>query len=139
MNFEERMEVLSETAMRKDILIHPETQRIFAYMCSRETDYQALNVIPTRHIAEVLGYSKYRVRKTISILRELGLVERTTHGIPGYETYTENGLVDCDEAHPPINGFGLTKKGYESATYKKAEELQTEEYRAMCGSIEEVE
>lgn len=132
MTYEERIEVLKETAMRKDILIFPEIRAVFAYLCSAATDYHdAANVNSVRLISEFTGLTKYRVRKVINCLRDLGLVERTTCGFPAYEWSSENGK-DFTESHPPVNGFGLTKKGFESATYKKADELQEAEYRRLA-------
>jgi len=138
MTYEERIEVLKETAMRKDILIFPEIRAVFAYLCEAATDYHdAANVHPVRIISEFTGLTKYRVRQAIKALRNLELVERTTCGFPAYEVYTENGLTDWGEAHPPVNGFGLTKKGFESATYKKADELNEAEYKRWAEMSEE--
>jgi hypothetical protein len=101
---------------------------IFAYLCSSATDWhEAANVTPTGILIQVLGYTKYRISKELTFLKKLGLIERTTCGFPAYEIYTENGLTDWDEAHPPLNGFGLTEKGFESATYKRADKLLDEE------------
>ena len=77
------------------------------------------------------------MHKVIKALRDLGFVERTTCGFPAYEVYTESGLTDFDEARPPVNGFGLTKKGFESATYKKANELNEAEYKRWAEMPEE--
>lgn len=138
MTYEEKIEVLKKTAMCKDILIFPEIQAVFAYLCSAATDYHdAANVNSVKIISHFTGLTKYRVRKVIKALRDLGLVERTTCGFPAYETYTENGLTDWDEAHPPVNGFGLTKKGFDSATYKKADELNEAEYKRWAEMSEE--
>lgn len=137
MTYEERIEVLKDTAMRNDILIFPEIQAVFACLCSAATDYHdAANVNSVRLISEFTGLTKYRVRKVINCLRDLGLVERTTCGFPAYEWSSENGK-DFTESHPPVNGFGLTKKGFESATYKKADELQEAEYRRWAEMSEE--
>lgn len=138
MKYEERIAVLEEVAMREDVIIFPEIRKVFAYLCNAATDYHdAANVNPVRLIAEFTKLTKYRVRKVIKVLREMGLVERTTCGFPAWECHTEDGLVDWDESHPPVNGFGLTKKGFESATYKKAEYLMNEEYREMAEMTEE--
>ena len=134
MMFEERMAILTKIAKEQDGLETEEAQNVFSYMCSSETWYESVNVLPVRLIAAVCGYSKYMVRKQINLLRKLGLVERTTCGCPAIESNTESGYDMWCEASPPLNGFGLTKKGYESFTYKKADEIQDEEYRAMCSS-----
>lgn len=137
MTYEERIAALEEVAMREDIIIFPEIRKVFAYLCDAATDYHdAANVHPVRIIAEFTKLTKYRVRKVIKVLRELGLVERTTCGFPAWEYHTEDVLADWDESHPPVNGFGLTEKGFESATYKKAEYLMDEEYRKMAEMTE---
>lgn len=137
MKYEERIAVLEEVAMREDVIIFPEIRKVFAYLCDAATDYHdAANVQPVRRIAERTGLTKYRVRKVIKSLCDLGLVERKSCGFPAWECHTEDGLVDWDESHPPVNGFGLTEKGFESATYKKAEYLMNEEYRKMAEMTE---
>lgn len=134
MTYEKRMTVLAETA-KEDGIESEEGRRVFAYLCTAAMDYHdAANVTPSRILVQALGYTKYRVSKELAILKKLGLVERTTCGFPAYETYTENGLTDWDEAHPPLNGFGLTQAGYKSKTYEKANKIQDEEYRHMCDS-----
>ena len=129
MSYEERIEVLKETANFKDNLIFSEVCVVFAYLCSAATDYHAAaNVNSVNTISHFTGLSKYMVRKVIKILCGFGLVQKTTCGFPGYEWNTENG-IDYEEPHPPVNGFGLSKKGFESATYKKADELNEAEYK----------
>ena len=134
MMFEERMSILTAIAADQDGIESPEAQRVFAYICSSDTWYESVNVFSTKLIASVCGFSEYKTRKMIAVLRQLGLVERTTCGCPAIESNTESGYEMWCEARPPLNGFGLSKKGYDSATYKKADEIQDEEYRAMCSS-----
>ncbi len=139
MNCEQRLSVLTEEA-KKDGVDREEGRRIFAKLCDYATDYhEAANVTPVRILMQALRYTRYRICKELSILKALGLVERTTCGFPAYEVYTENGLIDYDESHPPLNGFGLSKKGYESATYKKAQDILDAEYRRWAEmSAEEI-
>lgn len=119
MTYEERNEVLKETAMRKDILIFPEIRAVFAYLCSAATDYHdAANVNSVKIISHFTGLTKYRVRQAIKALRNLGLVERTMCGFPAYEWSTENG-TDYLEPHPPVNGFGLTKKALKALRIRR--------------------
>ena len=137
MTYEEKIVVLTETA-KEDGVDSEEGRKVFAKLCFYATDWQDIaNVTPTRILMQTLGYTKYRISKELSILKKLGLVERTTCGFPAYEIYTENGLIDCDESHPPINGFGLTTKGFESTTYKKAINFLDEEYRRLAELTEE--
>ena len=141
LEYKDRMNVLANTAMHKDLIVAVESQRIFAVLCNCATDYhEASNVSPVRLIREFIRnafdaeYSDYMIRKHIAVLREIGLVERTTCGFPAWETSTESG-TDGDVSHPPINGFGLTKKGFESHTYKQADKFQDDMYREMCNPI----
>lgn len=137
MTYKEKIAALTEAA-KEDGVDSEEGRRIFAKLCNYATDFhKASNVTPTRILVQALGYTKYRISKELSFLKKLGLVERTTCGSPAYEIYTENGLTDFDEAHPPLNGFGLTKKGFESATYKKANKFLDEEYRRLAEMTEE--
>lgn len=137
MTYEEKIVALVETA-KEDGVESKEGRMIFAKLCNFATDWhEASNVTPTRILVQALGYTKYRISKELSILKKLGLVERTTCGFPAYEIYTESGLTDWDEAHPPLNGFGLTDKGFESATYKKANKLIDDEYRRLAEMTEE--
>lgn len=134
MDYEETITVLAKTA-KTDNIKSLAGQRIFAHLCWSATDYhETANVTPIRLISQNLGYSKYRIRKELSVLEKLDLVKRTTCGFPAYEIYTENGLVDWDESHPPLNGFGLTAKGYDSNTHKKANKILTDSYRSICES-----
>lgn len=135
MTYGEIIDILAETA-KTDNIQSPAAQRIFAQLCWCSTDHhEAANVTPVRIISQQLGYTKYRIRKELDILKEFELVKRTTYGFPAYEVYTENGLTDWDESHPPINGFGLTQKGYETNTYKKAYEILIDSYRRLCEEI----
>ena len=65
------------------------------------------------------GLTKYRARLALKDLLRDGLIEYKSQGCPAivsYGEYTE--LVDY--AHPPINGYALTKAGYASSAYKDA-------------------
>lgn len=73
-------------------------------------------VVRISNIVSLLKWTKYRVRKALKELRELGLIEYTSQGCPALVSY-EGELVD--EAHPPINGYALTKKAFETDTWKE--------------------
>lgn len=135
MSFEERLNALQLEAMH-DLLIFPHIQRVFAYLCYSATDcYEAANVHSVKTIAQFTGLSKYYVRFAIKSLVRLGLVERTTCGFP-WRSYETACGTEWDEPHPPVNGFGLTEKGYETKTYKKASEMRDECYRSACEEVE---
>lgn len=131
MSYEERLSELQITAMH-DVLIFPDIQRVFAYLCDAATDYHdAANVNSVKRIAQFTGISKYSVKRAIKALVTLGLVERTSCGFP-WRSYETACGTEWDEPHPPVNGFGLTDKGYKSNTFKKASEMLEEYYRRAC-------
>lgn len=75
-------------------------------------------VVPISSIEVVLEISKYRIRKALKELRELGLIEYTSQGRPAIVSYGEVTELVC-EALPPINGYALTEKGFETELYKQ--------------------
>lgn len=86
-------------------------------------------VISTKNIAYILKWSKYRTKKAIAELKEMGYIKRESVGCPAIVSCGEYQEL-ISESRPPINGFGLTKVGYESSTYKEA-------FRAWEKSLEE--
>ena len=72
--------------------------------------------------------SKYRMRKALKALIADGLIEYTSQGCPAIESYGEYRELVC-EAAPPINGYALTKAGFESVEYKEASEQRDRVYR----------
>lgn len=62
--------------------------------------------------------TKYSIRKALKELRELGLIEYTSQGRPAIVSYGEVTELVC-EAEPPINGYALTEKGFETELYKQ--------------------
>lgn len=103
-------------------------QRIFAEMCYNAHQYWWVNVVSVRNLADICNLTVYRTRKAIYQLRNLGLVRRTTCGCPAVVYESESGLDMWCEARPPLNGFGLTAKGYDSATCRRAEEFILNDY-----------
>ena len=75
-------------------------------------------VVPISSLVNVLEWTKYRTRKALKELRELGLIEYTSQGCPAIVSYGEITELIC-EAMPPINGYALTEKGFESNLYKQ--------------------
>lgn len=75
-------------------------------------------VVPISSIEVVLEISKYRIRKALKELREMGLIEYTSQGRPAIISCGEVPELIC-EALPPINGYALTKKGFETELYKQ--------------------
>ncbi len=78
-------------------------------------------VVPISNFCSLIkGLTKYRARLALKELVSEGLVEYTHQGCPAIVSpSTENGYGELiDDAHPPINGYALTKKGFESDIYK---------------------
>ena len=87
-------------------------------------------VVPIGNLTELVGgMTRYRARKALKSLIADGLIEYKSQGCPAIVSYGEYTEL-VDDAHPPINGYALTEKGYESETYKRA-------YAAWCKSMEE--
>ena len=77
-------------------------------------------VVPISNIVSLLKWTKYRVRKALKELRELELIEYTSQGCPAIISYgAESYLELIDDAHPPINGYALTKKAFESELWQE--------------------
>lgn len=86
-------------------------------------------VVPISNIVNLLGLTKYKVRKALKELRGLELIEYTSQGCPaiiryGAESYPE--LID--NARPPINGYALTRIAFELDLWK---ELHSEWSKSM--------
>lgn len=72
--------------------------------------------------------SKYMMRKALKELVADGLIEYTSQGCPAIESIGEYTELVC-EAGPPINGYALTKAGFESDEYKEESERRDRVYR----------
>ncbi len=75
-------------------------------------------VVPISDLVHMLKWTKYRARKALNELRELDLIEYTSQGRPALVSYGEIAELIC-EAQPPINGYALTEKGFQSDLYKQ--------------------
>lgn len=77
-------------------------------------------VVPISNIVSLLKWTKYKVRKALKELRELELIEYTSQGCPAIVSYGAESYPELiDDAHPPINGYALTKKAFESDLWKE--------------------
>lgn len=77
-------------------------------------------VVTISNIVALLGdVTKYGARKALKRLMEDGLVEYTSQGCPAVISYGEVPELIADAA-PPINGYCLTKKGFETPEWKQA-------------------
>lgn len=87
-------------------------------------------VVPISNlICLIQGLTKYRARIAIKDLIKSGLIEYKSQGCPAIVSFGEYEELVC-EAGPPINGYCLTKKAFESDQWKKA-------YADWCKSMEE--
>ena len=74
------------------------------------------------------GISKYKMRKALKELIADGLIEYTSQGCPAIESCGEYTELVC-EVGPPINGYALTKAGFESKEYQEESERRDRAYR----------
>ena len=74
--------------------------------------------------------TKYAMRKVLKELIADGVVEYTSQGCPAIESIGEYTELICDAA-PPVNGYALTKAGFESDEWKTA-------YDAWCKALKEM-
>lgn len=77
-------------------------------------------VVPISNIVSLLRWTKYRVRKALKELSGLELIEYTSQGRPAIVSYGAESYPELiDDAHPPINGYALTKKAFETKLWKE--------------------
>lgn len=113
----------------------PDEEKVFSIICDCEIGtYMATyapgrGVVSTREIADMGGYSKYRVSKLIKALVLMGIVERASVGCPALVSYGEYTELIC-EARPPKNGYAITKAAFESDVWKR-------KYNEWCKSLAE--
>ena len=110
--------------------------RIFDTLISCEIGTYTSSYAPDRgvvsisNIVALLGdVTKYGARKALKRLMADGLVEYTSQGCPAVISYGEVPELIADAA-PPINGYRLTKKGFETSEWKQA-------YKEWSKSMEE--
>ena len=93
-------------------------------------------VVSTSNLASLLECTKYKVRKALRVLKDLGYIEYTSQGRPAIESNTENGRELICEPLPPINGYALTKLGYETVQFKEAQERFNKSMEDCVNSIQ---
>ena len=91
---------------------------IGSYTCTYAPDRA---VIAISNLVSLTGLTKYGCRKACKALIEDGMIEYTSQGCPAIVSYGEVPELVCD-ARPPINGYALTKKAFESERWKQAYE-----------------
>lgn len=92
-------------------------------LCELSWNYYGIDVFPARTIAGRIESSYRKVLNALHVLRDRGLVKRSSMGCPAVESCGEYHELEC-EAAPPINGWSLTEKGNDT----KIAELAYQEY-----------
>ena len=111
---ETRMYDESVKARIFDILISCE---IGTYMSLHAPDRAVVSI---SNIVALLGdVTKYGARQALKRLIADGLVEYISQGCPKIMSYGEVPELIADAA-PPINGYCITKKGFETPEWKQA-------------------
>lgn len=88
------------------------SERLFLCMCRFSEDIMNFtDLISIPAIAQHFGVTKYRVRKLMNELRDMGLVKS------GYESC----YSDWCEQFFIVRGFCITEKGRNTDTYKKVQ------------------
>lgn len=112
--------------VKKRILIHIIQAELATYEAVYAPDRA---VIPISWLLEwEPEVTKYRMRKALKELIADGLIEYTSQGQPAVESYGEY-LELVSEAAPPINGYALTKAGFESDEWKAASDERDKAYK----------
>lgn len=101
-------------------------EKIFSTLISCEiSTYTAMYapdraVVPISNLLSLIdGLTKYRARKALRQLIQDGVICYTSQGCPAIVSYGEYTELVADAA-PPINGYCLTKKGFETEEWKQA-------------------
>lgn len=93
-------------------------------------------VISARNVAKLFGFTLYRARKALKGLAQQGVIERVSIGCPAVESF--NGEVYelvCD-ARPPLNGYALTERAFDTDEWKAAIEEFDRDMRKMAEGYE---
>ncbi|MDO4803867.1 MAG: hypothetical protein Q4A32_03490 [Lachnospiraceae bacterium] len=112
---------------KKRILGEIISAQIGTYMSTYAPDDGVITI--SNLIKLIDGLTKYRARQALKSLMADGLIACTSQGRPAIVSYGEYTELVC-ESGPPINGYKLTAKGYESKEYQVA-------YKEWCKSMEE--
>lgn len=110
------MTMINLEKVKEDVFSHLMGCEICSYMTMYAPDK---TVITTNNLVKLTGYTRYAVKKALKALIEDGIVEYTSQGCPAIVSYGEVAELVC-EARPPINGYTMTKKGFETQEWKKA-------------------
>lgn len=124
--------------MQNNMTLDEIKQKLFKHIISCEFATYECWYAPDCAVVPILtlmsfepGISKYKMRKALKELIAEGVIEYTTQGRPAIESIGEYRELVC-EAAPPINGYALTKAGFDSDEYKEYSEQRDRAYRRMC-------
>ena len=119
-------------------------RKVFNHYIEGEISLYNCMHAPDRYIESIgevskeLGITKYQAAKVVHSLCNEGLLERTSLGCPAEVAYYGEGEPELiDDAHPPLNGFSLTKKALETEEYKRADKEYIEELDRWMSEMEE--
>lgn len=101
--------------------------QISTYISLHAPDEAVVSIGNFLHLID--GLTRYRARLALKELMADGLIEYKSQGCPAIVSSGEYAELIA-ESGPPINGYALTHKGYESGEYKHA-------YDKWCKSMEE--
>ena len=88
-------------------------------------------VVPISNIIHLIkGLTKYRARKALKELINDGLIYYTSQGRPALVSYGEYEEL-IDDAQPPINGYAITEKGFNTEIFKKMLEEYNKYFNIM--------
>lgn len=99
-----------------------EKEAVFQAMCKMSQNWYGMRVFSSQNIANLTGLSKYKVLKSLHLLRDEGLVQNDCMGRPAIVSGGEYTELEC-EAMPPLRGFSVTKKGAETEIFKQEEKV----------------
>lgn len=93
---------------------------ISLYTCIYGPDKAVVPISNILHLSD--GMTKYRARQALKSLISDGLICYMSQGCPAIcSPSTESHYAELiDEARPPINGYTLTKKAFETQPWKDA-------------------
>lgn len=112
--------------MTNDMTDSEARNRIFSTLISCEistyTAMYALDraVVPISNLLSLIdGLTKYRARKALRQLIQDGVICYTSQGCPAVVSHGEYREL-ISEAAPPVNGYALTEKGFNTNEWHQA-------------------
>lgn len=111
-------------------------RKILQAICEFDAFSWNTSVFTASEISNVTGFSRYIVYKYLNFWKEKGFIEKGSEGIPAEYTYEGECI---HENFPPRNGWRLTEKGYQSATYKSERKKAHKSFEEWANGVIEEE